>query len=74
MRLQRVTVKGLFGLFDHAIRFPTGENVVIIHGPNGYGKTVMLRMIVAIVTGQSEYFNKYHLESFLWISMTGPGA
>src|SRR5271155_2702990 len=63
MRLQRVTVKGLFGV-DHDISFPSGESVVIIHGPNGFGKTVMLRMIGALVAGQSEIFQQIPFRQF----------
>lgn len=56
MRLERISVKNLFGLFDHDVSFPGGGNVVIIHGPNGFGKTVILRMINSLVSGQVGIF------------------
>jgi ABC-type transport system involved in cytochrome c biogenesis ATPase subunit len=64
MRLKRVTVKKLFDLFDHEITFSHGESVAIIHGPNGFGKTVMLRMIGALVSGKSAIFYQIPFEEF----------
>lgn len=66
MRLKRVAVKGLFGLFNHDIRFSDGENVAIIYGPNGFGKTVMLRMIAALVSGESTIFHQIPFSEF-WL-------
>ncbi len=51
MQLAEVEVLRLFGRYNHRIRFPHsdrevgGPSVVILHGPNGIGKTRMLRMI-----------------------------
>lgn len=51
MQLTELSVQGLFGKYDHKVSFPTsGEDearpsVVIIHGPNGVGKTTILRML-----------------------------
>ena len=56
MRLQKISVKKLFGVFDHEVAFAKGENVAIIHGPNGFGKTVMLRMTAALVNGDTKIF------------------
>src|ERR1039457_5992116 len=51
MHVKSVSVKGLFGVFDHSIPLHSAERVTIIHGPNGFGKTVMLRMIAALLEG-----------------------
>ena len=67
MRLTRVTVKGLFGLFDHDIPFGLGASVAIIHGPNGFGKTVVLRMIRALVSGEVSIFEQIPFSEF-WLS------
>lgn len=48
MRLQRITTRKLFGLFDHTVPLHTNERVTILHGPNGVGKTVLLKMIRAV--------------------------
>lgn len=45
MKIQQISVKGLFGIFDHVIPLNLDEHITIIHGPNGFGKTVMLRML-----------------------------
>lgn len=45
MRIKQISVKKLFGVFDHTIPLHQEERITIIHGPNGYGKTVLLRMI-----------------------------
>lgn len=45
MRIKQISVKKLFGVFDHTIPLNQEDRITIIHGPNGYGKTVLLRMI-----------------------------
>ncbi len=45
MRIKRVFVEKLFGLFDHQIPMNMGDRTTIIHAPNGFGKTTILRMI-----------------------------
>ena len=45
MRITKVSVKKLFGIFDHEIPLNQDSRITIIHGPNGFGKTVLLRMI-----------------------------
>ena len=42
--LASVSVSGLFGHFDHSIPLNT-DGLTLIHGPNGVGKTTVLRMI-----------------------------
>jgi predicted ATP-binding protein involved in virulence len=56
MRVKSITVKGLFGVFDHEIPLQSAERVTIIHGPNGFGKTMMLKMIAALVEGETYIF------------------
>lgn len=52
MRLRHVSVKGLFGIFDHEIPLHLEERITIIHGLNGYGKTIILQMIEEALTGK----------------------
>jgi hypothetical protein len=52
MRLKTISVKGLFGVFDHEIPVSSTDPVTIIIGPNGFGKTVILRMIAALIEGR----------------------
>jgi len=43
-RLRTVSVQRLFGVFDHRIELHQ-DRITIIHGPNGYGKTAVLRLV-----------------------------
>lgn len=46
MKICRLNVSGLFGLYDYSISFKDSEdNFTIITSPNGYGKTTILRII-----------------------------
>ncbi len=45
MRIKQISVRKLFDVFDHTIPLNQEERITIIHGPNGYGKTVLLRMV-----------------------------
>jgi predicted ATP-binding protein involved in virulence len=44
-RLIRLQINGLLGRFDHKIEFPLEWNFIILHGPNGVGKTTILEII-----------------------------
>ncbi len=48
LQLERIRVEGLLGRFDHEIRFPADWEFVILHGPNGVGKTKLLELINAL--------------------------
>lgn len=54
-RVSHVDVSGLFGLYNHSIDFRLDDRVTIIHGPNGVGKTVLLKLLSAIFSGK--YFD-----------------
>ncbi|MBD2500347.1 AAA family ATPase [Anabaena azotica] len=45
MRIKQISVNGLFGIFDHVIPLNMDERITIIHGPNGFGKTAILRLL-----------------------------
>ena len=67
MRIQQISVSGLFGIFDHVIPLNMDERITIIHGPNGFGKTVMLKMLDGFVNSRysvfrSIPFNKFKVE------------
>ena len=48
MRISQITVSGLFNFFNHDLAFKSGEPVTIMIGPNGFGKTMILRLINAL--------------------------
>ena len=64
-RLQRVEVDGLFGLYDHCIDLELNDRVTFLHGPNGVGKTTVLRMIDAVLTDRFDYFSRVPFKRFL---------
>ena len=64
MRVTNIRVEGLFGVFSHEIPLSETERVTIIHGPNGFGKTVMLRMIAAVVEGTTSIFEETPFDEF----------
>jgi len=45
MHITSVTVMRLFGIFDHTIPLNSSEKITIVYGPNGYGKTYILRAL-----------------------------
>lgn len=54
MILKKLNINGLFGHFNHEITFKD-ENITIITAPNGYGKTVCLKVIDAIFNKKLSY-------------------
>lgn len=47
-RLVEFSIDDLYGLYNHKIKFNTDESISILHGPNGVGKTALLRCIKAL--------------------------
>lgn len=52
MKINTISIKNLFGIFDHDIPLNTQEHITIIHGPNGFGKTILLTLINAVFNSQ----------------------
>lgn len=64
MRITCVSVKQLFGIFDHCIPLHKKQPVTIIHGPNGFGKTVILSMIAGFLQGKRKVFEHTPFSEF----------
>ncbi|MCU0547333.1 MAG: AAA family ATPase [Oscillatoriaceae cyanobacterium Prado104] len=45
MRITKIYVTKLFGVFNHVISLNMEDKITIIHSPNGFGKTALLRLI-----------------------------
>ena len=58
MRITKVSVKGLFGMFDHEIPLNQESRITIIHGPNGVGKTVLMRMLHGLFNYEYEFVGR----------------
>ncbi len=52
MQIDRIQILNLFGMFDHDIKLKTKDRLTIIHGPNGVGKTTILKLIKDIFDGK----------------------
>ena len=64
MRLTKVRVTKLFGLFAHEIPLNREERITIIHGPNGFGKTIVLRMLAALCSRNYDLFREVPFKTF----------
>jgi predicted ATP-binding protein involved in virulence len=64
MRVAKVSVSGLFGLFHHVIPLRLKERITIIHGPNGYGKTIILKMLSGLFNGPVSIFGSVPFDEF----------
>ena len=68
MKLTKIEIKGLFDLFDYDIPLTNEENLLIITGPNGFGKTMILNIIDSFFNNKLEFFHKLVFKSiFIWI-------
>jgi len=64
MRIKQISVSGLFGIFDHVIPLKMDERITIIHSPNGFGKTVMLKMLDGFVNSRYSVFRSIPFSKF----------
>jgi energy-coupling factor transporter ATP-binding protein EcfA2 len=65
MRVRRISVQKLFGIFDHTIPLKMEERITILHGLNGYGKTIVLRMVNGLLTGEYDLFRTIPFHEFV---------
>lgn len=64
MRLKHIQVTKLFGVFDHDLEIHLQDRITIIHGPNGFGKTAILKMVQALLTNQFAKLRRIPFNSF----------
>lgn len=65
MRIDHVSVKGLFGIFNHEIPLKTEDRITIIHALNGYGKTIVLRMLSGLLNADYGVFGAVPFDIFV---------
>ncbi len=68
MEITEIRVNRLFGMFDHTISLNQEEGLTIIYGMNGIGKTMIFRMLKAVLNTDfislSEIpFNKFEIDA-----------
>ncbi|HSW53685.1 MAG TPA: AAA family ATPase [Ignavibacteriaceae bacterium] len=64
MRIKKIEVKKLFGIFNHAIQLKMDDRITIMHGPNGIGKTVLLTMLSSIFRSEYGVFSRIPFVEF----------
>src|SRR5258705_13615207 len=63
MRITEIRISRLFGLFNHTIPMMS-ERVTIITGPNGYGKTTVLRLVGSLIAGRYSELRRIPFRDF----------
>jgi len=63
-RIKEISVNKLFGIFDHKIQMKLENRITIIHGPNGFGKTTILRLLYGLFNGLYEDIIRTPFEEF----------
>ncbi len=64
MRLSRITVKSLFGVFNHDVPLNKDSGITIIIGENGLGKTRILEAVSALFDKRYDFFRALDFEEF----------
>lgn len=64
LRVSNILVVKLFGTYTHEVPLRTQDRVTIIHGPNGVGKTVLFRLVAALLSGNIIELLKVPFETF----------
>jgi ABC-type lipoprotein export system ATPase subunit len=54
MNVINIEIKKLFGTLDHNIPL-SDEGITFVHGPNGCGKTTVLRLVESLLSNQLQY-------------------
>lgn len=64
MRIQKISVTGLFGIFDHEIPLNIDDRITMIHSPNGFGKTIILKMLDGFFNSRYSIFQTIPFQEF----------
>lgn len=65
MKIKKISVKKLFGVFNHDIPLNKKSGITIVIGENGLGKTIILEMIDALFKSKYFYFNSVSFKEFI---------
>lgn len=64
MRIKQIQARKLFGFFNHIIPLKMEDRLTIIHGPNGFGKTIVLKMLNGLFNSQFAVFRSIPFGEF----------
>jgi ABC-type lipoprotein export system ATPase subunit len=67
MTIQGLSIKKLFGQFDYDISLVNQDGVVILTGPNGYGKTTILNIIYNLFVANFRYYQALNFKSITFL-------
>lgn len=65
VKIKKVIVDKLFGIFDHEITLNNNNGITIIIGENGLGKTAILEMIYALFHKKYDYLESIEFKSLI---------
>lgn len=54
VEIRRIEIDKLFGLYNHRIDLHSEEHITLLHGPNGVGKTAILRLLNGLLNSNYE--------------------
>lgn len=64
MQIKKVEVKNLFGYYSYEIKCTENRPITIIHAPNGYGKTTVLKLIKSVLELDFKSIYEIPIEKF----------
>jgi len=65
MKIKKITVNKLFGIFDHEINMNLSSGITIVIGENGLGKTILLEMLEAFFNGRYKFLTSIAFDEFI---------
>jgi predicted ATP-binding protein involved in virulence len=71
MKINKIEVSKLFGIFDHSIPLNLDSGITIILGENGLGKTVILESVRAFFSKNYKFFISLEFKSLIFHFDTG---
>jgi predicted ATP-binding protein involved in virulence len=63
--IKSINIEKLFEIFDYNVEYPNKENVLLITGPNGYGKTQVLNILFNLFNRNFTFFKKLIFEKIV---------
>ena len=64
MRIKKIEITKLFGVFNYSIPLNLGDHITILHGANGVGKTTILQMLHALFNNEETTLQRIPFNKF----------